>query len=129
MLLVRLTNSQCNSFQYILRACVCRDLKMRKKYKLYSFFVCLFLLNFVGFREKNKIKVHMPARSVMSNSVIPWTVAHKLPLSVELSRQEFWIGLPFPASEDHLDPGIILVSLSSPALAGRFFTAAPLRSL
>ena len=65
------------------------------------------------------------SHSVMSNSVIPWTVAHKLPLSMELSRQEFWIGLPFPASEDHLDPGIILVSLSSPALAGRFFITEP----
>ena len=34
--------------------------------------------------------------SVMSNSVIPWAVAHKLPLSMELSGQEFWIRLPFP---------------------------------
>ena len=31
-------------------------------------------------------------------------------------------GLPFPSSEDLLDPGI---ELASPALAGRFFTTEP----
>ena len=29
--------------------------------------------------------------------VTPWTVAHRAPLSMELSRQEYWGGLPFPA--------------------------------
>ena len=28
----------------------------------------------------------------------PWTVAHKAPLSMEFSRQEFWSGLPFPGT-------------------------------
>ena len=32
--------------------------------------------------------------SVVSNSAIPWTVARQAPLSVELSRQEYWSGLP-----------------------------------
>ena len=27
---------------------------------------------------------------------IPWTVAHQALLSMEFSRQEYWIGLPFP---------------------------------
>ena len=31
--------------------------------------------------------------------VIPWTVAHQAPLSVEFSRQEYWKGLPFPPPE------------------------------
>ena len=32
----------------------------------------------------------------MSDSATPWTVAHKDPLSMEFSRQEFWSRLPFP---------------------------------
>ena len=39
-------------------------------------------------------------------------------------RQECWSGLPYPTPGDLLDPGIELVSLASPALAGRFFTTA-----
>ena len=35
--------------------------------------------------------------SVMSDSVIPRTVAHQAPLSMEFSRQEHWSGLPFPS--------------------------------
>ena len=44
--------------------------------------------------------------------VNPWTVAHKAPLSMEFSRQEYWSGLPFP-SEDLPNPGI---EPGSPAL-------------
>ena len=29
------------------------------------------------------------SRSFVSNSVIPWTVAHQAPLSMEFSRQEY----------------------------------------
>ena len=60
--------------------------------------------------------------SVMSDSAIPWTVAHQAPLSLEFSRQEYWSGLPFPPPGDLPDPGIELESLMSSALAGRFFT-------
>ena len=35
-----------------------------------------------------------------------WTVARKAPLSMGLSRQEHWSGLPFPSPEDLPDPGI-----------------------
>ena len=49
---------------------------------------------------------------VVSDSATPWTVAHKAPLSMGFSRQEYWIGLPFPSSGD-LDPG---VEPGSPAL-------------
>jgi len=38
---------------------------------------------------------------------------------MELSRQEYWSGLPFSSPGDLPDPGI---GLMSPALAGRFFT-------
>ena len=51
-----------------------------------------------------------------------WTVACQAPLSMGFSRQEYWSGLPFPYPEDHPNPGI---GPTSPALAGRFFTAEP----
>ena len=58
-----------------------------------------------------------------SNSfVTPWTVARQAPLSGELSRQEYWSGLPFPPSGDLPGPGIKTAFLASPVLAGGFFT-------
>ena len=51
-----------------------------------------------------------------------WTVAYPAPLSMGFSRQEYWSGLPCPASGDLPDPGIEPSSLTSPALEGRFFT-------
>ena len=55
--------------------------------------------------------------------VPPWTVAHQGPLSKKFSSQEYWSGLPFPSPGDLLHPGIKSRSLTSPALAGRFFTS------
>ena len=52
-----------------------------------------------------------------------WTVAFQAPLSTAFSRQEYWIGLPFPPPGALLDPGIEPASLMSPALAGWFFTS------
>ena len=34
---------------------------------------------------------------VVSDSVVPWTVAHQAPLSMEFSREEDWSGLPYPS--------------------------------
>ena len=51
--------------------------------------------------------------------VTPWTVAHQAPLSMGFSRQEYWSEQPFPSPGDLPDP---VIELSSPALAGRFFT-------
>ena len=48
------------------------------------------------------------SRSVMSNSMTPWTAAHQAPLSIGLSRQEYWSGLPFPSPGELPDPGIEL---------------------
>ena len=39
------------------------------------------------------------------------------------SRQEDWSGLPFPSPEELPNPGIELMSLASPALAGEFSTS------
>ena len=56
--------------------------------------------------------------SVVSDFVAPWTVARQAPLSMELPRQEYWSGFPFPSPGDLPDPGI---EPTSPALAGGFF--------
>ena len=61
----------------------------------------------------------------MSDSVIPWTVAGQAPLSMGFSRQEYWIGLPFPTPGDLPDPGIEPISLKSLELTGRSFTTEP----
>ena len=37
--------------------------------------------------------------------MIPWTIAHQAPLSMEFSRQEYWSGLPFSSLEDLPDLG------------------------
>ena len=50
-------------------------------------------------------------------------VACQAPPSMEFSRQEHWSLLPCPPPGDLPDPGIERMSLMSPALAGRFFTA------
>ena len=55
----------------------------------------------------------------------PWPITHKTPLSMEFSGQEYCSGLPFPPLGDLPDPGIKPTSLSTPALAGRFFTTEP----
>ena len=52
----------------------------------------------------------------------PMDCSCQAPLSMELSRQEYWSGLPFPPPGDLPDPGIEPVS---PALAGGFFTTEP----
>ena len=38
--------------------------------------------------------------------VIQWTVAHQAPLSMEVSREEYWSRLPFPTPGDLPDAGI-----------------------
>ena len=52
----------------------------------------------------------------------PWTVACQAPLSMGVSRQEHWSGLPCPPPEDLPDPGTEPTSFMSPALTGGFFT-------
>ena len=52
----------------------------------------------------------------------PWTVARQVPLSMGFSRQEYWSGLLCPPPGDLPNPGFEPTSLTSPALADRFFT-------
>ena len=55
-----------------------------------------------------------------------WTAACQAPLSMGFSRQAYWSGLPCPPPGDLPDPGIGPASLTSPALAGMFFTTSAL---
>ena len=69
--------------------------------------------------------IHMCVLSCFSSFqlfVNLWTVAHQAPLSMGISRQEYWSRLLFPSSGDLPDPGVEFVSLMSPALVGGFFT-------
>ena len=50
------------------------------------------------------------------------TVACQAPLSLELSREEYWSGLPYPPPGDLSDPGIKPMSRMSLLLTGGFFT-------
>ena len=52
----------------------------------------------------------------------PWTVARQAPLSMGFPREEYWSGLPFPFAGDLPNPGMVLSSLMSLALAGGFVT-------
>ena len=53
--------------------------------------------------------------------VILWTVACQAPLSMRFSK-EYWSELPCPPPGDLPDPGTEPTPLTSPALAGGFFT-------
>ena len=51
-------------------------------------------------------KMQSASLSVMSNSMIPRTVAHEAPLCMNFSRQEYRGGLPFSSPGDLSDPEI-----------------------
>ena len=61
----------------------------------------------------------------LQSCLTPWNpmdhIAHQASLSMAFSEHE-WSGLPCPPPGDLSDPGIKPMSLTSPALAGRFFT-------
>ena len=67
----------------------------------------------------------------MSDScATPWTVARQAPLSMRVSRQEYWSGLPFPSLGDLPDPGIKPASPASPALqVDSLLTEPPMETL
>ena len=58
-------------------------------------------------------------RLVLSDSVIPWTIAHWAPLFMGFSRQEYWSWLPFPFPGGLPNPGM---EPRSPALQADFLT-------
>ena len=73
--------------------------------------------------QRHRVAVSMLGRfSHIRLFAIPWIVARQVLLSMGFSRQEHWGGLPCSPPGDLPDPGIEPVSLTSPALAGEFFT-------
>ena len=66
----------------------------------------------------------MCAKSLQSCPTLcdPVDVARQAPLFMGFSRQEYWSGLPYPPPGHLPDPGIKPASLTSPSLAGGFFT-------
>ena len=69
-----------------------------KKTPLVTFALCLLMESFL---------------LLFSFFVIPRTVAHQAPLFMEFTRQDYWIGLPFPSPGDLPNLGI---KPGSPAL-------------
>ena len=60
---------------------------------LFSFICCGFFFFFFFFLAKERKKVK--SLSHVRLFATPWTVAHRAPLSMGFSRQEYWSGLPF----------------------------------
>ena len=58
---------------------------------------------------------------VIFNSVTPWTLGHQAPLSMELSRQEYWSGLQFLLQGIFPTQGQTQVS----CIAGRLYHLSP----
>ena len=79
---------------------------------------------FFKFEEVNEAFMHacISRFSHVQLFLTLWTVAHQAPLSMGFSRQEYWSGLPCPLPGDLPNPEIEPTSLTSHALADRFFT-------
>ena len=67
------------------------------------------------------LTIHCESRSVMSDSVIPGTIAHQA-MSVEFSRQEYWSGFSCPPTGDLPNPG---TEPRSPSLQVNFLPSEP----
>ena len=39
---------------------------------------------------------HLCVYSIVSDSVTPWTAAYQSPLSMEFSRQKYWVAISYP---------------------------------
>ena len=61
-------------------------------------------------------KMKWKSHSWAGLSATPWTAARQAPLSMGLSRQGYWSGLPCPPPGDLPDPGIEPLSSASPSL-------------
>ena len=59
------------------------------------FFFNTYLVNLTQISTPNSRKSYILSCSVVSDSVVPWTVAHQAPLPMGFSRQEYWGGCHF----------------------------------
>ena len=76
----------------------------------------------LGFLVILYLESEVTVLSVMSDSMILWTVARQASLSLEFSRQEYQGGLRFPSPGDLPDPGI---EPGSPALQANSLPSKP----
>ena len=79
----------------------------------------------MGTDQRLSVRVCVQSLSCLRLFVVAWTVAHKAPLSMGFSRQEYWNGLPFPPPGELPDPGIEPAPLGSPALQADSLPVAP----
>ena len=85
--------------------------------------ICTSLYSETLWAEVNLLcETYMRMLSHVQLFVTPWIVAWQVSLSMGLSQQEYWSGLPFPPPGDLPDPGI---KPASPALADIFFITKP----
>ena len=85
--------------------------------------VCLWGDSFCSFQERIRQPAkgfHLVSGESVSHSVVSilfdsMNCNHRVPLSMEFSRQEYWRGLPFPSPGDLPEPGIKPECLVSPA--------------
>ena len=73
---------------------------------------------FLAITNNAAMNVHAQLLNCLWLFATPWTIGHQGLLSMEIARQDFWSGLPFPSPGDLSSPGIETTSL---ALAGKFF--------
>ena len=66
--------------------------------------------------------VYLPKRAQLRSTLFdPWTVVHQIPLSMVISKQEYWSRLPFPplyiirTTADRLSLEGLLPFLTSPS--------------
>ena len=100
---------------------VCRQVR-----NIPGLFTCLKVFSRHGFLKQNAFVLpNIPyvcvSRSVMSNSVTPWTIGCQALLSMELSRQEYWSGLQFLLQGIFPTQGQTQVS----CIAGRLYHLSP----
>ena len=68
----------------------------------FSLSLCFFFIEKKERKEGKRVLVSLLCPTLCD----PQTVACQAPLSMEISRQEYWSGLPFPSPGDHPNSGI-----------------------
>ena len=89
------------------------DFSQEDKFMIADYFFFLFF----------SVRMHISCFSPVQFFVTLWTIARQTPLPMVFSRQEHWIGLPFPTPGDLPNPGI---KPGSPALQMASLPSEPL---
>ena len=70
----------------------------------YMYFMQTNRVNYHSLRFLTQMKVKVKSLSRVRLFVTPWTVAYQGSLSMGLSRQGYWKGLPFPSPGESSPP-------------------------